>query len=735
MALTIILFIYSAVATVLILMIKKLLSSKTLTTFDYNNVIQKKTCMLYFDLNGFLMSDRDTSNRGHALSGLQPGDHISSFTAIKDLNTYLKSCIKHRGNITYKFEELTENGIIRRIDLIFSPLICGGRINGVMVFSQEMYSKNREAELLDKARELNDKVNECNNTIAELHDKKVELEDAFKKSSKHHIKLQKAMFRIEQQKNELEEAIEIINKQKEELERVNIEIRKSNQMKETFLANTSHEIRTPLNAIIGFTNLLLDSDLTEVQSRYLNNIKVSGNNLLFIINDILDMSKIEAGKLELESVNFDIRELVRSCVDTVCVKRDNKDINVDVSIGTDVPKLVVGDSHRINQVFTNLLNNSIKFTGEDCRIKFIVKLVRVDNDDVELEFTVSDNGIGIPKDKQVEIFQSFTQANIDTTRKYGGTGLGLSITKQLVEMYGGKISVKSVEGEGATFIFNMILKQSNGDIVLSSNKPSVEISDVELDILLVEDNAINRELACDTLMSWNHNLHIDIATNGSIAVDKVKANMYDLILMDIQMPVMDGNSAAKIIRSLEYPKCDIPIIAMTAHAFKEEQDRCLSNGMNDYIMKPFDPGDLCAKICKYTNIVSKKESEPVSSVQAGEEALFNLGTLIEACSGNKNELQTVMDVYEATVPADIDGLVIAYQSGNSEQVQLKAHSLKTAFSYLGMNNAVDLLDGLSQVMKEPGADLSIPMSDIAEQWNKALPFIKDFIEHYPNNVK
>lgn len=719
----VILIVYAVIVTVTLVAIIKVLKSRTLTTFDYNNVILKKTSSLYFDLNGFLMSDRDISNNGHILSSLLPGDHISKYEKRKDLNTYLKTCIKHRGNVTLKIEEVIENGIVKRIDLIFTPLICGGRMNGVIVISQEMYSKNREAELIEKTRALVSNNELAQRRIVELDAEREELESAFKKSSKHHIKLQKAMFRIEQQKAELEDAIEIINKQKEELETVNIEIRKSNQMKETFLANTSHEIRTPLNAIIGFTNLLLKMNPNEAQLKYLNNIKISGNNLLFIINDILDMSKIEAGKMDLESTNFRVRDLVHNCVDAVSVKREDKDINISINIDDDVPEVVVGDPFRINQVLTNLLNNSIKFTDRNCIITLSINLLRIGKNDVELKFTVSDNGIGIPKDKQAEVFQSFTQANKDTTRKYGGTGLGLSITKQLVEMYGGKITVESEPGYGSSFIFNLILKKATGEAVVSRKEPAVEAIDAPLKILLVEDNDINQQLAIDTLMAWNSNMKIDVANNGQIAVDKVKSGSYDLVLMDIQMPVMDGNSASRAIRSLEYPKCDVPIIAMTAHAFKEEQDRCLSNGMNDYVMKPFDPDDLCAKICKYTGMTQPGQNKELSD----ESPHFSLEKLIDTCSGNYDEVKRVVEVYERNVPADIDSLLLAYQDKNQEQVKLKLHSLSITFNYLGMPVVADLVEGLAKIMAEDDADVSIPISRITEEWEYTIPLIKEWV--------
>ena len=262
-------------------------ASRHSAMFDYNHIIQKRTSTLFFDVNGFLLSDNDSTNREHALGSLRTGDNISSFTQNPDMATYLKTCARYRGNLNYKVEEI-ENNLVKRTDLVFSPFISNGVLRGVSVTSQTIYTKNREAELLEKARDLANRNDEAQQLIEKLDAERANLETAFKKSSRHHIQLQKAMYRIEQQNRELEKAIDTINKQKTELERVNAEIRRSNKMKEVFLANTSHEIRTPLNAIIGFTKLLLKMNPNEQQLKYLENIETSGRNLLFIINDILE---------------------------------------------------------------------------------------------------------------------------------------------------------------------------------------------------------------------------------------------------------------------------------------------------------------------------------------------------------------------------------------------------------------------------------------------------------------
>ena len=700
-------------------------SAQRSAMFDYNQIMQKRTSTLYFDVNGFLLSDNDSTNSEHALGCLHTGDNISSYTKNPDMATYLSTCARYRGNLHYKVEEVLDDNVVKRTDLVFSPFISSGVLRGVSVTSQTIFAKNREAELLEKARDLANRNEEAQRMIERIDTERGNLELAFKKSSRHHIQLQKAMYRIEEQNRELEKAIDTINKQKTELERVNAEIRRSNKMKEVFLANTSHEIRTPLNAIIGFTKLLLKMNPNEQQLKYLENIETSGRNLLFIINDILDLSKIEAGKMVLESTDFDLRDLVEKCVNALSIRHHGKEITINVDIDNTLPPMLVGDPYRINQILTNLLNNSIKFTGDDCIIDLKISVIKTGAYSIEIGVEVSDNGIGIPKDRQSEIFKSFTQANADTTRKYGGTGLGLSITRQLVEMYGGEISVESEPGHGATFRFNLILKPSGAQTSEPSAVSSQPVTDKPLSILLAEDNEINRQLAIDTLKLWNPNVTVDVAVNGQVAVSKAVESAYDVVLMDIQMPVMDGNEAARAIRNSQSPYSKVPIIAMTAHAFKEEHDRCLANGMNDYVSKPFDPDVLIMKICKYAGIEQGKPTEgQVDGEPIGVAGVFNIRMLFDACNGDKTELLRVFDVYAKAIPDDVSALTVAYKDDDSEKARFKRHALLTAFGYLGMTSASEALEKTT----EDGADVLQLMEQISAECQQTIPMIKAFVE-------
>jgi CheY-like chemotaxis protein len=370
------------------------------------------------------------------------------------------------------------------------------------------------------------------------------------------------------------------------------------RIKDQFLANMSHEIRTPMNAVLGFTNLLLKSEMSPEQKQYINAIKVSGENLIIIINDILDFSKIESGKVVFEKTKFNLSQVISSLVELMLPKSTEKNIKLSSSIDTRISDYLVGDPTRLTQILINLVGNAIKFTAKGS-VKITVNLVEEKQKSTILRFSVADTGIGIPQNQLSSIFESFTQATNDTTRKYGGTGLGLTITKQLIELQGGKIWVESEVDKGSVFLFQLEFEKSvssdfktNG----SSNNGTEIVHNIEgLNILLVEDNSLNQILAKKVLTDWKWN--VEVADNGLIAIDKVEKNNYDVILMDIQMPEMDGYAATRHIREkLPSPKNNIPIIAMTAHAMTGEAEKCFNAGMNDYISKPFDQNKLYSKI-------------------------------------------------------------------------------------------------------------------------------------------
>lgn len=393
-----------------------------------------------------------------------------------------------------------------------------------------------------------------------------------------------------------------LHQQKIKAEEAALRAEQSEKAKEEFLANMSHEIRTPMNAIMGMTRLLIDKDPKETQKRYLRAIRQSSDNLLVIINDILDLSKIDAGKMELEQVPFILRNLLNNLEEIMKFKSEEKNLAFSIEIDDNIPECIIGDPVRLNQILINLTGNAIKFT-ESGYVKVICKLLKRENDRQLISFIVKDTGVGIASDKLDGIFESFSQADKATTRKFGGTGLGLSISKKLVDLAGGKIIAESELGKGSEF--RVELPFETGDPALAiDNKQNVVINDAilqhDLQILLVEDNEFNQMVAIDSIESYFSNAKIDVAENGKIALEKLKAKNYSLILMDVQMPVMDGYETSREIRLLtDKQKRLIPIVAMTASVIKSEVDKCYESGMTDFISKPFETEDLIQKISKY----------------------------------------------------------------------------------------------------------------------------------------
>jgi signal transduction histidine kinase len=370
------------------------------------------------------------------------------------------------------------------------------------------------------------------------------------------------------------------------------------EAKAIFLANMSHELRTPMNGIIGMVDIMKRTDLTDAQREYLNIIESSGENLLTIINDILDLSKIEAGHMELESIPFSLNDEMRRVMNIMQIIADKKRLPIKLLIGKEVPPFVKGDPVRLKQIVINLVNNAIKFT-EKGNITVSIEKKSTENENIQLLFKVTDTGIGISPEGQKKLFQSFSQVDKSTTRKYGGTGLGLMISKNLTQMMDGEIGLESVEGVGSTFWFTVFLKTSNeqeykethlNDDNSEGGKTRMQL---KLNILLAEDNKINQKVATLNLNNLGH--QVTIANNGKEAVEQFENGDYDLIFMDVQMPLMDGIDACKKIRELENSSDSmkkIPIIAMTANTSEDERKKYRKAGMDGYISKPFKQKEL-----------------------------------------------------------------------------------------------------------------------------------------------
>ncbi|MDB5121311.1 MAG: response regulator [Sphingobacteriales bacterium] len=388
--------------------------------------------------------------------------------------------------------------------------------------------------------------------------------------------------------------IDNLKRKNKDLAKAKLEAEQAAAAKSEFLSTMSHEIRTPMNAVIGFTHLLLQN-AREDQQEYLKMLRFSGENLLVLINDILDYNKIEAGKIELENVDFNVKDLLYNIQGGLIEKAKEKGILLKVLIDEELPEMVKGDPVRIGQILTNLASNAVKFT-EEGGVTISTTLISQDTKGTLIHFEVRDTGIGIPKDKQDLVFDSFTQASSDTTRKYGGTGLGLAISKKLAQLYKSEIKLDSEPGKGSCFHFDITLKNSNHKTINLQNKPANAKKSLKGTIvLLAEDNKINVLLAKQFLKQWE--IECDVAENGLIAFDMVQQKQYDLILMDLQMPVMDGYQSARQIRDLapiHYK--EIPIIALTASAMLEVRGKIMEAGMTDTVTKPFNPDELFAKI-------------------------------------------------------------------------------------------------------------------------------------------
>ena len=464
------------------------------------------------------------------------------------------------------------------------------------------------------------------------------------------------------------------------------ELQRAQKAKEQFLANISHEIRTPINGISGMATLLNQKPSEAEQAMYLSAIKSAADNLKVIINDLLDLTSIESGKLKLEKIGFNLSDLFNSLIGTFDHQAKEKKLSLIPELSPEANKIFLGDPVRLNQILINLISNSLKFTHSGyIRVKCTVQ--KEERKNYYLKFEVSDTGIGIPKNKLKTIFESFSQADVSVTRKYGGSGLGLTIVKQLVELQGGTISVKSKIDEGSVFSF--VIPYQKGDIKAIHNGNfsqgnTTNKSLKKLSVLLVEDNDINRLYAGSILKTWS--CEVETAENGFVAVEKVKNKSFDVILMDIQMPVMDGFEATKSIRSFDHPKNSVPIIALTANASRKDIEKCLTEGMDDCLAKPFTPEDLFKILSRYASKTLKSGSAKIQKPKL-EISHFDLSYLKTVSNNNEKFVKEMVSTFVETMPKSIEEISRFTKSRDWVNLARAIHKIKASITLMGMQRA------------------------------------------------
>ncbi len=473
---------------------------------------------------------------------------------------------------------------------------------------------------------------------------------------------------------------------------------RSAKLRQDFLARTSHEIRTPLNPILLLTKLLLDSEVNDQQREYLEAIRAAGRTLLAVVNDILDLSKIEAGKIEFVEEPFSLHQVMCQIEDMMETSATEKGLKFLMTLDRGLPEMVLGDSVRLSQILLNLLSNAIKFTPEG-QVSVTVKEEARGGDKVDVRFTVSDTGIGIPEDKLKSIFESFQQIRSDLVRRQGGTGLGLTIVKKLVSLQGGEVEVESRPNEGSSFTFTLPF----GLTARSQSLAPTEISKSELvgvRILMAEDDPLNQLVAKKLLSDWG--VVLEIANHGEEAIEKMQQREFDLILMDVQMPIMDGLEATRRIRQkFSAPQSEIPIIALTANAFTGTDDECLQAGMNDYVSKPIEIANLYNKIVRYsrhrsldevpTDLLSPSHA-PVALSTApidfdmAKITKIDLSYLQEVSNGDTDIVRMAIDKYLETTPGLVENLQIQLRALDYVQLSKAAHKLKSSLYFMGLND-------------------------------------------------